>query len=505
MSQSREERRCSAFLANIDEHNAASVQFQGRVYTLPPWSVSILPDCKNVAYNTAKVGVQTSIKELDSDPPLVSNTSVLRQCLHQDRSSLISQRWMTLGEPVRVWSDHNFTIQGILEHLNVTKDSSDYLWYFTRIYISGDDILFWKRNGVSPALTIDSMRDVVYIFVNGGLAGSRVGHWVKVVQPLQLLQGYNDVALLSLTVGLQNYGAFLERDGGGFRGHIKLTGLSNGDMDLSELFWTYQVGLKGEMEEIYTLDGNEDAAWVNLTVDAVQSPLSWYKTYFDAPDGLDPVALDLRSMGKGEAWVNGHHVGRYWTLSAPEDGCQKTCDYRGKYASSKCATNCGKPTQVRYHIPRSWLQASNNLLVLFEEIGGNPFEISLKSHSTRTICSQISESHYPPLSKWFTDGGKVMINDTTPEMHLHCERGHAISIVFASYGTPRGSCQSYSRGTCHAPMSLEVVSKLCEGRQECSIGVSNAIFGGDPCRKIVKKLLVESKCIPSAASESSSI
>ncbi|KAJ8447237.1 hypothetical protein Cgig2_030468 [Carnegiea gigantea] len=187
--------RCSAFLANIDEHNAASVRFQGRVYTLPPWSVSILPDCKNVAYNSAKtdrekqrlrsgesnvrnygsealnVGAQKSITELDSDLALISNTSVLQKSLHQDRSSLISEGWMTLDEPVGVWSDHNFTVQGILEHLNVTKDSSDYLWYFTRIYVSGDDILFWKRNGVNPALTIDSMRDVVHIFVNGKLVG----------------------------------------------------------------------------------------------------------------------------------------------------------------------------------------------------------------------------------------------------------------------------------------------------------------------------------------------
>lgn len=46
---------CSAFLANIDEHKSATVKIFGKVYSLPPWSVSILPDCKNVAFNTAKV------------------------------------------------------------------------------------------------------------------------------------------------------------------------------------------------------------------------------------------------------------------------------------------------------------------------------------------------------------------------------------------------------------------------------------------------------------------
>lgn len=48
-------RDCSAFLANIDEHNAAVVKFNGQTYNLPPWSVSILPDCRNVVFNSAKV------------------------------------------------------------------------------------------------------------------------------------------------------------------------------------------------------------------------------------------------------------------------------------------------------------------------------------------------------------------------------------------------------------------------------------------------------------------
>lgn len=75
-----------------------------------------------------------------------------------------------------------------------------------------------------------------------------------------------------------------------------------------------------------------------------------WQTYFDVFDGLDPVALDFSSMGKGQAWVNGHHIGRFWTLPSSQDGCERSCDYRGKYDSSKCTTNCGKPTQVRYAV-----------------------------------------------------------------------------------------------------------------------------------------------------------
>lgn len=47
------------------------------------------------------------------------------------------------------------------------------------------------------------------------------------------------IALFETT--LQNYGAFLEKDGAGISGTIKLTGFKNGDIDLSKSLWTYQV------------------------------------------------------------------------------------------------------------------------------------------------------------------------------------------------------------------------------------------------------------------------
>ncbi|KAL4010188.1 hypothetical protein IC575_030493 [Cucumis melo] len=46
---------CVAFIANIDEKDDKTVQFRNISYHLPAWSVSILPDCKNVVFNTAMV------------------------------------------------------------------------------------------------------------------------------------------------------------------------------------------------------------------------------------------------------------------------------------------------------------------------------------------------------------------------------------------------------------------------------------------------------------------
>ena len=44
------------------------------------------------------------------------------------------------------------------------------------------------------------------------------------------------------------------------------------------------------------------------------------QTLFDAPMGNDPVALNLSSMGKGEAWVNGQSIGRYWSSYHDDKG-----------------------------------------------------------------------------------------------------------------------------------------------------------------------------------------
>ena len=38
----------------------------------------------------------------------------------------------------------------------------------------------------------------------------------------------------------------------------------------------------------------------------------YMQTMFDEPSGHGPVGLNMGSMGKGEVWVNGQSIGRYW-------------------------------------------------------------------------------------------------------------------------------------------------------------------------------------------------
>lgn len=46
---------CAAFLVNYHRNGTLKITFNNMYYSLPPWSISILPDCKNVVFNTAQV------------------------------------------------------------------------------------------------------------------------------------------------------------------------------------------------------------------------------------------------------------------------------------------------------------------------------------------------------------------------------------------------------------------------------------------------------------------
>jgi hypothetical protein len=116
--------------------------------------------------------------------------------------------------------------------------------------------------------------------------------------------------------------------------------------------------------------------------------------------------------------------------------------------------------RYRYHIPRAWLQPTGNLLVLFEEIGGDVSKISLVTRSAHAVCSHVAESQPSPVQSW--SAHRSMDASSGPaEVLLECAAGQHIShIKFASFGNPQGSCGHFHRGKCHAVESSEVVQKV---------------------------------------------
>jgi len=65
-----------------------------------------------------------------------------------------------------------------------------------------------------------------------------------------------------------------------------------------------------------------------------------------------------------------------------------------------------------------------------------------------------------------------------------------LSIDFASYGTPTGTCGAYALSNCHTPTAKAVLEAACLGRNGCTVLASNSSFG-DPCFGTVKWLRVQ--------------
>ncbi|XXG74073.1 hypothetical protein AAC387_Pa07g2886 [Persea americana] len=482
---------CAAFLANVGTQSDATVNFNGNTYHLPAWSVSILPGCKNVVFNTAKINSQATRLETRRLKPEPDHQALEEIAVS---SGLSQTDWSWVSEPVGISKSDAFKKSGLLEQINTTADASDYLWYSISTEIQGDEPFL--LNGTQTILHVESLGHGLHAFINGELAGSGVGNSgnakVKLEKPITLLSGHNTIDLLSLTVGLQNYGAFFELSGAGITGPVKLKG-KNDDLDLSSNQWTYQIGLKGEELGLYRAASGSSSPWKSGSLPKNQ-PLIWYKASFDAPDGNNPIAIDFTGMGKGEAWINGLSIGRYWpTYISPENGCGSSCNYRGPYSSGKCLKGCGSPSQKMYHVPRSWIQPSGNTLVLFEEMGGDPTQISFATRQAETLCAHVSELHPPPLDAW---GSDLQIGQKSgPVLRLECPSPDQLisRVKFVSFGTPQGTCGTYRHGRCSSNRALSIVQQACVGSKICNIGVSTKTFG-DPCKGVIKSLAVEAAC-----------
>ncbi|KAL5708145.1 hypothetical protein ACHQM5_018972 [Ranunculus cassubicifolius] len=233
------------------------------------------------------------------------------------------------------------------------------------------------KNG-DMTLRVNTTGHVLHVFVNKNLVGSQ---WAKDGKYIFVFeQSVERYFLLSAIVGLANYGGFYDLIPAGIvGGPVKLLGTGNvSPTDISSNGWSYKVGLTGEMNKFY--DVNSNGSWSDGEL-SINKPLTWYKSTFQAPLGRDPVVVGLKGLGKGQAWVNGRSIGRFWpSFLAQANGCTATCDYRGPYKSDKCLTNCGHTTQRWYHVPRSFLDDDGeNTLVLFEELGGDPTAVNFQT------------------------------------------------------------------------------------------------------------------------------
>ncbi|KAG9143293.1 hypothetical protein Leryth_010216 [Lithospermum erythrorhizon] len=250
---------CAAFLANYNQHSYATVSFRNMHYNLPPWSISILPDCKNTVYNTARIGAQSAQMKM----------TPVRWGFP----------WQSYSAETTAYQDNSFTKFGLLEQINTTWDVSDYLWYSTEVRIGANE--WFLRGGKWPTLTVMSAGHALHVFINGQLSGTSYGSLenpkITFSRGVNLRAGINKIAFLSIAVGLPNIGPHFETWNAGVLGPVSLSGLNEGKRDLSWQKWSYKVGLKGEALSLHSLTGSSSVEWVAESFVAQGQPLTWYK------------------------------------------------------------------------------------------------------------------------------------------------------------------------------------------------------------------------------------
>ncbi|XVE93849.1 hypothetical protein REPUB_Repub01dG0230300 [Reevesia pubescens] len=449
---------CAAFLANNNTKQAQTIHFRGQDYDLPARSISILPDCKTVVFNTQMITAQHNSRNFIRSPIANNNFN-----------------WQMYKEvlPTKLGSK----AKNPLELYELTKDTTDYAWYTTTIELDRSDLPMKKE--IFPVLRVASLGHGLHAFVNGEYIGTAHGSKVEksfvFQKPAKFVAGSNHIALLGVLVGLPDSGAYMEHRFAGPRS-ITILGLNTGTIDLSLNDWKHQVGLDGENKRIYTKKGTKSVEWTTPTRKG--PALTWYKGHFDAPEGDNPIAIRMNGMGKGMVWINGRSIGRYWM----------------SYLSP-----LKQPTQSEYQIPRSYLKPTKNLIVIFEEEKGNPKGVEIIVVDRDTICSYVTEYHPPSVRLFESKGGnlRAKVNDLKPKAELKCpNQKQIVAVGFASFGDPFGACGAYFVGNCSSPVSREVAEKFCLGKTSCQIPLDTELFDNqnDACPEMKKALAVQMKC-----------
>jgi len=186
--------------------------------------------------------------------------------------------------------------------------------------------------------------------------------------PLNLKAGDHELTLLSVSLGIDNGVGPNTVPRKGITGNITL-----GNKDITSGIWKMQPKLAGEWLKVYTPEGSQFVEW-NYNSDGFNKPLTWYQTTFKTP-ALEGkvIVLYVNGLNRGHIYLNGYDVAHYWTIIG-------TCEDAHLFCTRFVEETCGKPTQIEYHLPPDWFINEDNLLTIFEEIGGTPAKVELVSY-----------------------------------------------------------------------------------------------------------------------------
>ncbi len=178
-----------------------------------------------------------------------------------------------------------------------------------------------QPGGTSGMLSIKELRDYGIVFVNGKRIGILDRRFKQDSIFVQLPAGTATIDILVENMGRINFGPNLLKNKKGITNKVLLNG--------KELTGWNMYPLPFE---------NTDNIAFNNKSTATAEPILRKGTFQLTATG--DTYLDMRNWGKGCVWINGHNIGRYWSIG---------------------------PQQTLY-VPAEWLQKGNNEIIVLELI-----------------------------------------------------------------------------------------------------------------------------------------
>ncbi|TCC87971.1 beta-galactosidase [Pedobacter frigiditerrae] len=234
---------------------------------------------------------------------------------------------------------------GIFDYMGSGKESKNPLTFEDMNQAYG--YVIYKTNiigGKKAELKINGLRDYGIVFIDGERKGTldrRLGEESLV---LDVPSGKHSLEIFVENMGRINFGPNLLKNKKGIVGEVTFGG------NLLEEWTMFPLPFnKVETAKINASKITKNTPVLKLGSFEVKTPTDTY--------------LDLRNWGKGVIWVNGHNLGKYWSIG---------------------------PQQTIY-LPAEWLKAGSNEIVVFEL--NKPDVNELKSLD-KAILDQLNTSKF---------------------------------------------------------------------------------------------------------------
>jgi beta-galactosidase len=188
-------------------------------------------------------------------------------------------------------------------------------------------IINGKKSGI---LKLNGLRDYAIVYLNGQRVGVLDRRLKQDSLQIQTNDIINDLDILVENLGRINFGPYLLQNKKGLTGTVTFNGIECKSWEMYSLPFDEKVPATVTPRKFATNPSEEE------NPDHADQPIVRKGTFDLATTG--DTYLDMSQWGKGCVWINGHSIGRYWSIG---------------------------PQQTLY-VPAEWLKKGKNAIMVLE-------------------------------------------------------------------------------------------------------------------------------------------